>query len=178
MPLRLYVMKGEGGRSGFTLIELITVILILSLFLTFASVKWDSFLKSGSESFLEKLSIEISLLRENAVSDYKLKAVEFDLANNTVSVGRIEDSTYNPLRQFQIGEEDLLRDIVINGEKISTGRAVVRFYPSGLVDKAILHLEDENRSFYSITIHPLTAKVEKQDGYIEEISVPKGYNPT
>jgi prepilin-type N-terminal cleavage/methylation domain-containing protein len=48
---------------GFTLVELLIVTLLLAIFLTFASVKWQVFSSKGVESFLENFSIEVTLLR-------------------------------------------------------------------------------------------------------------------
>jgi prepilin-type N-terminal cleavage/methylation domain-containing protein len=165
--------------NGFTLLEVILAVLLISILLTFASVRWDFFTAKNRETFLEKLSIEISLLRENAISDFEPKAIQFDITKNVLSIGYVDViKGFVSSRDMKIPEAYLLKDVVINGRKISMGKAVMRFYPTGLVDRLIMHLEGEKEGFYSVTINPLTSKMSEEHGYLEEIIIPKRDNPT
>jgi prepilin-type N-terminal cleavage/methylation domain-containing protein len=156
--------------KGFTLLELILVILFMGLLLTFASVNWLSQTRSEKDTFLDKFSIEIALLREDSISNFQSLAIEFDVTANVVNIGALDLLRgFVTTKEFRIPEKYLLRDVVINGEKTSTGKAIMRFYPSGLVDRAILHLEEEKSGFYSLIVHPLTGKVTEENGYTEEI---------
>lgn len=164
--------------NGFTLLELILVVFLMSILLTFASVRWDFFVKDDGESFLERLSIEISLLRESVISDYEQKAIRFDITNNILNIGHVDPiKGFVSSRNIEIPDEHLLKSILINGEKISIGKAIMRFYPTGLVDRTIMHLEGKKKGFYSVIINPLTAKISEEHGHIEEIIVPKRDNP-
>ncbi|MBA4419112.1 MAG: hypothetical protein C0392_14580 [Syntrophus sp. (in: bacteria)] len=177
MPI--FQAKTLRRTNGFTLLELILVVLLMSILLTFASVKWDFFAKKDKETFLERLSIEISMLRESAVSDYEQKAIQFDITKNMLSIGYVDlTKGFVSSRDIDIPEEYLLKDVIINGGKISIGTAVMRFYPTGLVDRLIMHLEGKKEGFYSVIINPLTAKMSEERGYIEEIIIPKRANPT
>jgi prepilin-type N-terminal cleavage/methylation domain-containing protein len=163
--------------KGFTFVELVLVILLLSILLTFASVNWTLFPRKDAETFLERFSIEVALLRENAISSYQLRVIEVDLTNNALGIGAIDlVKGFDMFRRVEIPEGYVVKDTIINGTKNSMGKRYVRFYPNGLVDKTILHMEGKKEGFYSITIHPLTAKVEAQNGYVEEISIPEGGN--
>lgn len=165
--------------DGFTLLELILVILLISLLLTFASVKWDILPKKEKETFMERLAIELSLLRESSVSDYEQKAIELDFTGNTISLGYIDlVKGYVAYRELVSPEGNVLKNAIINGEKYSIGKVVMRAYPTGLIDRAILHFEGEEEGFYSIIINPLTAKITEERGHIEEIVIPKGDNPS
>jgi prepilin-type N-terminal cleavage/methylation domain-containing protein len=165
--------------NGFTLLELILVVLLMSILLTFASVRWGFYAKKDKETFLERLSIEISLLRENAVSDYQQKAIQFDITKNMLSIGYVDlIKGFVSSRDIIIPEKYLLKDVIINGGKISIGKGVMRFYPTGLVDRLIMHIEGKDEGFYSLTVNPLTAKISGEHGYIEEIIIPKRGNPT
>jgi len=175
----IYQVRTLRRINGFTLLELILVVLLMSILLTFASVKWDFLAKKDKETFLERLSIEISLLRENAISDYEQKAIQFDLKNNLVSIGYVDlIKGFVSSRDIEIPETYLLKDVIINGGKISIGKAVMRFYPTGLVDRLIMHLDGKNEGFCSVIINPLTAKISEEHGYLEEIIIPKRDNPT
>ena len=146
----------------------------MSILLTFASVRWDVFSKKDKDTFLERFSIEILLLRERAISDYEQKAIQFDITKSVVSIGYIDlINGFVSSRDIEIPEEYLLKDVIINGEKFPLGKPVMRFYSTGLVDKLIMHLEGRKEGLYSITINPLTAKMTGEQGYIEEIVIKK-----
>lgn len=165
--------------DGFTLLELLLVILLLSILITFASARWDVLSRGGKETFLEKFSIEASLLRESAISDFEKKAMRFDITQNTIETGVIDNiKGFTSDRNFTVPEKYILKDVVINGEKYAIGKAVMFFYPNGLVDRAILHFEGEKEGFYSIIINPLTARITEEHGYIEEITFDEGSNAT
>ena len=76
--------------KGFTLVELLIVILLISIFITFASVNWNIGTKKGKEALLEKFSIDVGLIREEAISRYEDRVIEFDVTNNAARVGRID----------------------------------------------------------------------------------------
>jgi prepilin-type N-terminal cleavage/methylation domain-containing protein len=159
--------------DGFTLLELIFVAFLLSIALTFVSVRWNVFSKQSKDTLLEKLSIEIALLRENSISEYRQKAIELDVTMNTIRIGEVDlIKGFVSEREILMPAKYLLKDAVINGEKFSIGKTVMRLYPTGIVDKVILHFESEKEGFFSITINPLTARVSEENGYIEEIKIP------
>lgn len=168
----------SGKTNGFTFLELLIVLLLLSIFLTFASVNWNVMGKSGKENLLEHFSIEVSLLREDAVSNYESRTIEFDISNSKITVGTIEQKRgFVETREIQLPRDYGIRDVVINGTSFSLGKGYMSFYPNGMVDRVVLHLSREN-DFYSLFINPLTAKVTGEDGYVEEISVTRGNNPS
>ena len=159
-------------NDGFTLVELLITTLLLAIFLTFASVNWSAFSPATKESFLEKLALEVSLLREEAISNYDQKAIEFDLLNNLITVGRIDRLLgFVSGRTIALPEEFHMKDLLINGERFSTGKPLVLFYPTGVVDRVILHVELSGNEFYSISISPLTGKTTGEQGYIEEVAI-------
>lgn len=172
--------QGEAGTpKGFTLVELLIATLLLAIFLTFASVNWNAFAPNNKESFLESLSMEISLLREEAISDYDEKAIEFDLVNNIVTIGRIDKVMgFVRGRELNLPEQSRIKDLVINGESFSTGKPLMVFYPTGAVDRVILHLDLKQNDYYSILVSPLTAKTTGEQGYIEEATVQERNNPS
>jgi prepilin-type N-terminal cleavage/methylation domain-containing protein len=167
----------SAGR-GFTLMELILVVLLMSILITFASVNWGVLSKKEAETFVEKFSIEVALLREDAIATYQQRAIQFDLTNNIISVGVMDLAQgFKALRSLDIPEGYMLKDVVINGEKISRGKREMKFYPTALVDKAIIHF-DARTEFFSVMVQPLTAKVEARNVYVEEISLREWYNPS
>lgn len=180
LPAKTGEFSGEGNlKNGFTLVELLIATLLLAIFLTFASVNWKSFAPNNRESFLERFSMEISLLKEEAISDYDEKAIEFNLVDNIITIGRIDKVMgFVKQRDLALPDESRMKDLLINGESFSTGKPLMVFYPTGAVDRVILHLDLEQNDYYSISVSPLTAKATGEQGYIEEIAVRGRNNPS
>jgi hypothetical protein len=158
--------------------ELMVAVLLMGILITFASVNWGVLSKKGTETFLERFSIEIGLLREDAIATYQQRAMQFDVTNNVISVGVMDQREgFKSSRRLDLPEGYMLKDVVINGEKIVRGAGEMKFYPTALVDKVIVHF-DAQTEYYSILVQPLTAKVEARNVYVEEISLRDWYNPS
>jgi hypothetical protein len=70
-----------------------------------------------------------------------------------------------------VPEPYVLKDVVLNGEKITVGKATMRFFSTGMIDRVILHFLSTKDQFYTVLLNPLTAKVTGENGYIEEITL-------
>ncbi len=164
--------------KGFTFIELAIAIVVVSILITMAAVNWGSLWQQDKQTFLDRFAMEVSVLREEAVSNFQQRAMEFNIIDNTIRVGAIDlVKGFDPLRQVPMPDGYAVKETIINGKKITMGKTYILFYPSGLIDKAILHIE-ESKDFSSIIINPLTAKVELKSGYVEEVSLPERTNPS
>jgi len=161
--------------KGFTLVELLIVILLISIFVTFASVNWNIAAKKGKEALLEDFSIQIAMIREDAVSHYESRVLEFDVSMSEVRVGKLDAKEgFVETAALHLSEDYRIKDVVVNGQPFSQGKCYTTFHESGMVDRTLVHLEGR-QAYYSLLINPLTAKVTGEDGYIQEISV-KGRN--
>ena len=158
--------------EGFTLVELLIVTLLLAIFLTLASVNWQVFSRKGGDSFLESFSIEVTLLREEAISNYEERAIQFDISTNSIYIGRPDRlQGFLQTRELKVPEPYVLRDVVLNGEKVSVGKTTMRFLSSGMIDRVILHFVSAKDQFYTVLLNPLTARVTGENGYVEEIAL-------
>jgi len=163
---------------GFTLVELLIVILIISIFITFASVNWNVVTKKGKEALLEDFSINIAVIREDAISHYENRAIEFDVSKGEARVGRLDvKDGFVETGLLHLPEDYRIKDVVINGEVFPQGKCYMTFHASGMVDRTLVHLEGSSE-YYSLLTNPLTAQVTGKDGYIEEISLKGRNNPS
>ncbi len=159
-------------RPGFTLVELLVVTLLLAVLLTFASVKWQGLFSKGPENFLESFSLEVMLLREEAISNYEERAIQFDFSSNALYVGAPDRITgFLRARELPVPEDYTLKDIVLNGEKFSTGKPMMRFFSSGVADRVLLHVSARGDRYVTIALNPLTAKVTGENGYVNEVAL-------
>ena len=157
--------------SGFTLLELLIVILLMSILVTFASVNWNIAAKKGKEALLEEFSINVATIREDAISHYEKRALQFDLSAGEIHIGSLDaKNQFVETGLMHLPEEYTLKDVVVNGVAFPQGKCYMTFFETGMVDRTLVHLEG-NDTFYSLLINPLTARVTGKDGYIEEIPV-------
>ncbi len=157
--------------KGFTLVELLIVILIISIFITFASVNWNVAVKKGKDALLEDFSIKVAAIREDAISHYEERVLEFDVSSGEVRVGRMDvKNGFQETGLLRLSEDYRIKDVVINGNAFPQGKCYMTFYASGMVDRTLIHLEGSSE-YYSLLVNPLTAKVAGRNGYIQEISV-------
>jgi len=177
--MRTYRVRLLKRIDGFTLLELLVILLLISLFLPFIFLNLQGFGSDEKENLLSMLALEFSLLRERAISDHTVLCVEFDITKNMISTGSLDIyMRFLPEKEIEIGGNYILKDVVINGEKFGEGKCLMRFYPTGLVDRAIVHFEKNGERFYSIVCNPLTARLEGFNEYVEEIKEPEGANIT
>lgn len=165
---------------GFTLVELLIVVLLLSIFLTFASVNWNVMVKKGREALLEDFSIDIAVIKEDAISNYENRIVEFDMGTGSMRVGDFDQKgQFVEIKKIDLSEGYHVNDAVINGKPFSMGKCYMTLRADGLVDRVILHLQGEDEDDrYSLIVNPLTARVTGENGYFEENRLTGGNNPS
>lgn len=53
-------------------------------------------------------------------------------------------------------------------QPMSSGKGYIYFFPLGQTEAAVVHLsDDEQRTIYSLVVHPLTGRVKVMNGYVE-----------
>lgn len=165
--------------DGFTLLELLIVLVTLAVLLPFVFLSFDVLQARGKERLFSVLSLEVSLLREKAATDYVIKCLEFDIGSGVIKSGNFSpDMQCVAEKEITIPEDLFLRDVVVNGQKFTQGRCVAKVYPFSFSDKFILHFETSNGNFYTIISHPLIAKLEEFDEYVEETKAGKRTHST
>ncbi len=94
MPELAKTSSGPGGDRGFTLIELILVLVIVGLAMSLAAVRLGTLDYWREQQALRKLTDTVVLLNNQAVMDQVFYRLEFDLEKNQYRVGamRPEDT--------------------------------------------------------------------------------------
>jgi prepilin-type N-terminal cleavage/methylation domain-containing protein len=149
---------------GFTLLELIIVISLLSIVVAFSLPRLHSSIflddtKKGSRWIISK----IQALREATIRDQKQYSLHVDLDSNrlweTHAAMSAEDLENAALNAYSPPAGLTIRDIEFAGsERISTGETELRFYKNGITDKVIIHVQGDDRIF-SFLLEPFLTKV-------------------
>lgn len=110
-------------QDGFTLLEMLIVMAILSLTLSFASVRYVGRTDQTSPTqFIDELASLLSAERNRALSFGEMSDVVFDLENRSISSGSFQKNIPEYLTlKLTLGRELLLEE----------KKGLLRFFPDG-----------------------------------------------
>jgi len=159
------------GNSGFTLIELIVVISLISLMLFFTLPRFGNnpFLDDSKQSSRWLIG-KVQSLRENAIRDQKQYTLHFDLGSGRIwetheamKPEDIEDAALN--NSYSLPDELRIIDIEYPAKgKVATGTAEIIFYKGGYTDKVLIHMQEDD-DYLSFLIEPFLSEVQIFDTY-------------
>ena len=159
-------------KNGFTLIELIVDILLISIFLTFAvpHFKTGSFLDSTGKT-CQWITSEISTLQERAIHDKKTCTLHLGIDSRRfwATDESMSEEAMRELEQkgYTISDDVKVIDVAYpDTGKIETGTATISFYKKGYSDKALIHLEDADSNFISLLVEPFLDNVKIYKRYV------------
>lgn len=75
-----------------------------------------------------------------------------------------------PIKSVKLDESVRLKDVYVEHQEglISEGQAYLYFFPRGQTEQAVINFSDEDEeSFYSLVVEPLTAKCRAKAEYVE-----------
>jgi prepilin-type N-terminal cleavage/methylation domain-containing protein len=175
---------GSFGRSrvcGFTLFELLLVLLLVGLFSTLLSLRLESLLPGGDLRLATRTMIkEIHEHRGRAAYTHSEQALGLDMDRNVLYpfVSRPDEEMKSGQPADKEQELDTakhlprgvtIEDVVLLSKgKIQEGEAKITFYANGCVERALIHLRNEEDEAYTLEIKPITGHVEVHDRYIEQ----------
>ena len=160
-------------NNGFTLIELIVVISLISLMFFFAIPRIQvDVLSNNTRKVSQWIMLNVSSLKEKAVHDQKRYVLHLSLDSNrlwvtddTLSAEELEDAA---AMGYNLPEDIKLLDVEYpDKEKISVGRADIYFYKKGYSDKAIIHVTNNHNEVLSFLIEPFLSHVRLYNKYLE-----------
>jgi len=164
--------KATCRRGGFTLIELIVVIAIVSTVLLIAFPGLSALEGYGFRSDARRLAGLIRGLDDGATTEGVYYRLWLYLDDESIRVESSSDAAVftlakdNDLSGFHLGRTTEIEDIVISGlGKVASGEAAVIFNPSVGAEPFSLHLRrGENR--LTLSYNPYSGKVRILEGNI------------
>ena len=167
------------NNHAFTLIELIVVIAMISIMLSFTIPRLDaSFFSNNERKISSWILLNVKALKEKAVREQTRYVLNVDLDNNQMwsSSGPVTDGTEGTEaseeipteNKYQIPSGYRLVDVeFLNEDKITRGIAEIHFYRKGYSDKALIHIEDDDNAQSSYLIEPFLPHVKIIEEYVE-----------
>jgi prepilin-type N-terminal cleavage/methylation domain-containing protein len=165
-------MPGETGgnpaadirQGGFTLIELIVVMALMSIVLFVSVPRIDgTFLQDDARRSSRWLIGKIQTLRENAVRNQLDYTLQLDLdtnraweTNSSMTADSMQSAADNAY--LLPGDVRLTAVIYPRRGRVSSGRTGIRFYRGGYSDKALIQMHNGDQPL-TFALEPFISKV-------------------
>ena len=160
-------------KKGYTLIELMVVIVLLGLIFTIATPKIrDALYRDELKGATRQMVGLITQLRNEAIREHKDYMLHFDLESNrfwfdSPSMTEEERARIAADASPLTGQVDIM-DVWISGVgKIMLGEVRIRINKKGYIQQSIIHLGMEDNREFTLLMSPFLRRVEVYDKYIE-----------
>ena len=163
----------HGSTHGFTLIELMVVMLLISIVLGVAIPKFDSGVFQDPVKRLSRwMVITVRTLRSEAIQKQKTQGLVIDLENGSmwpVSEEMSEEAlAAAPEKAMKLSDTVRLVDVEYPGqEPVTSGTTEVKFYPAGFSDQVLIHMQTDDGERITYMVEPLLPKVKFFEEWIE-----------
>lgn len=159
------------GRGGFTILEIIIVLFLLTGLLTILipRIGIGETLASNGRKWVSAFRT----FQEMAVAAQKPVRLHIDLERGQYWPMILQDGEERlPLNEawqtpVNLPESIHITDIQIGQKKSSSGRAALLFYPNGKIDPVVMHLLDDSNNLLGIQVEPVTTTIRVSDQRIE-----------
>lgn len=163
------------ARAGFSMIEMLAVLVILGLIATIVSVNWRAILpRTELHSSVRTLASTLLGIRSEAIARNALFKVEYDLDKHRYRVntpfrqgGGLAATEEERLAQAWIPLPDSVRfhNVQIDGVEYEDGLVFVRFDPLGAASGHVIALvQQPYKTFYTIEVQALTGLIDYHEG--------------
>ena len=157
---------------GFTLIELIVVVALLSITLFLSIPRFQNLLlQDDFDDIARWIMVKVPVLKDRAFREQKRIALNIDIEDNRLWVTDANMSEEEKEQQLQNGYQ-LPSDFRIldvefpNADRVSVGQTVIYFHPQMYSDMAVIHIEDDDSRQFSFIIESLIHKVTLHERYV------------
>ena len=137
--------------SGFTLLELMIVVLLLTVMLGFSVPNFRNMLpKDDLKACVRKLVSATRQVRQASISQGRVYNIHFDMHGSrfwiTHSAMSKSEAEISEQRSFDLGTGIYIEDIRFPIERnTKTNHSILRFFPQGYADQAMVVLKDGNQ---------------------------------
>ena len=159
--------------DGFTLIELMVVMLMITIILAVAIPRFDGgVLADPTKAVTRRMINTVRALRHYAVQQQQIQSLVIDLdkqrfwmassAMDEKEIAAAEEKAYT-LPDSVMFMEILFR----NRDPVTSGKATILFYPAGYSDHMVVHFQNDDRERLSYVVEPLLPKVKLLEEWID-----------
>jgi prepilin-type N-terminal cleavage/methylation domain-containing protein len=171
-PMKRSTIDGNRPR-GFTLIELMVVMLLISIVLAVAVPRFEGgVLQDPSKRMSRWMINTVRTLRSKAIQKQVAQGLVMDLDHQKMWIVREgmdeTERTAASEKAFSLPGGFAIVDVQFPGkDPLTSGTVEVVFYPAGYSDHALVHLENDDAERMTYRIEPLLPKVKIYDQWID-----------
>jgi type II secretion system protein H len=162
-------------RSGFTLIELMVVIVVMGVMLSLVIPRLGELGEANLKRSARHLTGMVRFLRDEAQARKSVYRLQFDIQGGHYWV-EVLTQTGEQTVEFRRAQSEMGTEGSLSGQ--TTFRDVragshpdepyIQFTPDGWVEKAFIHLKDGEDKPFTLIVKPLLGDTELLEGYLEE----------
>ncbi len=165
----------NGGKRGFTLIELMIVIVVIGVMLSLVIPRLGEIGEANLKRSVRHLTGMIRFLRDESQARKAVYRLRFDIQGGrywaeVMTLTSEQTVEFKPLHSV-VGSEGSLsgqttfRDVQAAGHPDDP---YIQFTPDGWVENAVIHLRDGDDRDFTLLVNPLMGTTDLREGYIEE----------
>ena len=154
------------GSRGFSLIEMIIVIVILSLLVMFVTPRLTKSLQHLEvRSASKKISAILRTCRSESVNRGRIYSMSFDTTSRLLSVQSMEEGEEKPAveRSYPFPEEVQIEKIDVGKTLLESSLPAFEFYPNGGSNGGTALVRRVESRAYSILVDSLTGTVKVEE---------------
>ncbi len=160
------------NSMGFTLLELVVVVTLLSLMLFMAIPRFQQSFADDTRKTAQWLMVQVPRLKSMARLHKKVYFLNVDLSEQLfwISHAEMNDTDIEAaLKQAHLLPEGVrILDVVpAGGDTTGSGVFAIGFYPKGYSDRVLLHLENDRGTQWSLLVEPFLIQAELKEGYVD-----------
>lgn len=161
------------NSKGYTLIELIVVMVLVGLTLTLTIPRFRyALLTDDLKTTTRKMIGMINNLRNEAIREQRDYILRFDLGSNRLWVDSpaLTDQERMMAREkaFSLAKGVRVLDIWFKGEgKKMTGETGIKVNRKGYVQPSVIHLGSEEGKGFTLVLNPFLGKVSILENYVD-----------
>ena len=174
-------MARRRDRAGFSMVEMLAVIVILGLIATLVTINWRSILpRTELHSAVRTLASTIQGAHSEAIARNAIFKIEYDLDKHRYRVntpfrlgGGMAANEDERLAQNWVDLPESVRfsRVQIDGTDYQRGMVFVRFDPLGAASGHIITLiQKPYDTFYTIEVQALTGMIDYHEGTFERLA--------
>ncbi len=159
--------------AGFTLIELMVVMLMITILLAVAIPRFEgSLLQDSAKLVTRRIIHTVRALRNRAVQQQKLQSLVIDLDDQrfwATSASMDEQAAASAAEKaFKLPESIRFMEVQFpHRDPINSGKAKILFYPAGYSDHAVIHVQNDDQERRSYMVEPLLPKVKLMEEWVD-----------
>ncbi len=160
-------------QAGFTLVEMVVVIIVISLVAVLVLPLLPSTDAANLRSSARSLSAVVRYLGDRSVTTKSPYRMAVNLTDNTITVKKIVNGEEVPPEDPFFTRKLLAEGVTIEDVevprlgKVSEGEVQIDFGVAGLADFTVMHLKGTRENHFTVTALPGGGKVEVLEGYQE-----------